>query len=172
MVLIAGEFMWATVDTSAILEAGQRCPGIVVAGPEPDASKALQQLKQASGTEMNSLTSVKAVLSELAERLRSVAGEAWACSSADESSHQAECGICYAPISETHLDPTIMTDPRAVAAMSSEASAAPIECPGCPAQFHPGCISEWLRHQPSSRRAFAAVIGPCPYCSRDLTTGT
>eukprot|EP01117_Protostelium_nocturnum_P014610 TRINITY_DN5577_c0_g1_i2.p1 TRINITY_DN5577_c0_g1~~TRINITY_DN5577_c0_g1_i2.p1 ORF type:complete len:400 (-),score=160.21 TRINITY_DN5577_c0_g1_i2:37-1236(-) len=66
-----------------------------------------------------------------------------------------ECGICYSYKLDNEGDQQI---PDRVCAESK-----------CGKPFHPHCLSEWLKSNPSCRQSFNTIFGECPYCSTPIS---
>ena len=67
----------------------------------------------------------------------------------DHLSQDIECGICYAYVLKGEKRQT----PDAIC--SNER---------CSRGFHPLCLYEWLRSDPSTSSSFNVLFGKCPYC--------
>ncbi|KAI9495654.1 WD-repeat region-domain-containing protein [Zychaea mexicana] len=74
-----------------------------------------------------------------------------------DTSFDVECAICYAYKLE-HPDLGLLTPD--VICINDQ----------CNRGFHPTCISEWLRSNPTTTRSFNILFGKCPYCSEKITT--
>ncbi|KAG2221802.1 hypothetical protein INT45_013298 [Circinella minor] len=70
----------------------------------------------------------------------------------EDTSSDVECAICYAYKLE-HIELGLLT-PDIICTNDQ-----------CNRGFHPTCISEWLRSNPTTTRSFNMLFGKCPYCS-------
>jgi hypothetical protein len=184
----AGEFNWATVSAEPIEGMpASGMPVISVTGPEPLASSATRRLQEAApiGRPHSSAKEAVRLLSEMAA---ACSGAAWmtAGQAGDgvaaallhgDGATVEECGICYARLAaaseaETSSTPALTksaSSSSSVSAGTGAVGASSVACARCSAVFHHWCIGDWLRALPTARRAFSAVIGPCPYCAAEIT---
>lgn len=152
----AGDFVWVTVDASRYsTDSTVRLSG---EGPTDAVRGTLAKLD--SSTLRSCLAGLEALCSVAAAGGEGTGGGE---EDDDEEEERTGCGICYAAVKTTSPSSAVTTTAAAAAAGGV------VVCSNCRVRFHPSCIGEWLRAQTQSRRAFAAVIGPCPYCSADIT---